>query len=381
MPWREVSTMSLRREFIGYVEAEGANIAALCRQFGISRKTAYKWLERYRAEGIEGLIDRSRRPHHSPLQVSEDIEKAVLEVRGSHQTWGGRKIRAVLLRQGLADVPAASTITTILARHQLLDPTEREKHQPWQRFEHDAPNRLWQMDYKGYFKTEAAICHALTILDDHSRFSICLKACANEKRETVQEALLEMFRRYGLPERMTMDNGSPWGVSLPERALTQLELWLIRLGIRVGHSRPCHPQTQGKDERFHRTLKAELLTYQTFRDLVHCQKHFDQWRDVYNFERPHEALGMKVPAQRYHPSKREYPEKLPPIDYAPGDIVRKVQDGGFIRFKGQAFRVGKALKGYPVALRPTLSENIFEVYFCHHKVTEVDLNQERYANV
>lgn len=380
MPWQEVSTMSLRREFVELAQAEGANVAALCRHFEISRKTGYKWLERYHAEGFKGLEDRSRKPHHSPVRVADTVEEAVLSIRQRHTAWGGRKIRARLQALGMRDVPSASTITAILGRHQLLNPEEAVKHQPWQRFEHEAPNRLWQMDFKGYFKTETGLCHPLTVLDDHSRFSICLKACPNQRGETVQMALIEAFRRYGLPDRMTMDNGSPWG-SNTDYPYNPLTLWLIRLGIRVGHSRPYHPQTQGKDERFHRTLKAEVLTNQAFSDLDHCQRHFDEWREVYNLERPHEALGMNVPASRYRLSWRPYPEILPPIEYGPGDAVRKVQDCGIISFKGNEYHLPHALKGYPVALRHTAQEDRLEVYFCYQKITEIDLRTKSCGNV
>lgn len=372
--------MSLRREFVELALVEGANLSALCRCYGIDRRTGYKWIERYQSRGIEGLQDLSRRPHSSPGRVVAAIEEAVLEVRKKHPAWGGRKIRARLQALGMTEVPVASTITEILRRHQLLDPQESVKHQPWQRFEHEAPNRLWQMDFKGYFKTEAGFCHPLTILDDHSRFSICLKACPNQQGNTVQSALIEAFRRYGLPERMTMDNGAPWG-SGGDVIPTPLTLWLIRLGIRVGHSRPYHPQTQGKDERFHRTLKAEVLTNQAFRDLEHCQHHFDQWRDVYNLERPHEALEMSVPASRYRLSWRPFPEELPSIEYGPGDIVRKVQQGGALHYKGRIFHLPKGLRGLPVALRPTTQEERLEVYFCHQKITDLDLRAECCANV
>ena len=217
-------------------------------------------------------------------------------------------------------------------------------------------------------------CHPLTVLDDHSRFAVGLEACANERGETVQARLTAVFRRYGLPERMLMDNGAPWG-SDRAHPHTPLTAWLIRLGIQISHGRPYHPQTQGKEERFHRTLVAEVLRYQVFRDLVHCQAHLDQWRDVYNLQRPHQALQMAVPASRYQPSPRSFPDVLPPIEYGPDDIVRKVQAEGLISYQGRAFRLSKAFRALPVALRPTSEDGILDVFYCHQKVARIDLHQ------
>lgn len=372
MPWQEVSTMSLRKEFIMLASQDCANLSELCRRFGISRKTAYKWLGRYEEGGNEGLQDRSRRPHQSNHRTPQAVEQLALSIRDAHPAWGGRKIKRRLEDLGHEALPSVSTLTEILRRNGRLDAAESAKHTAWKRFEHDAPNRLWQMDFKGHFALGAGRCHPLTVLDDHSRYSLRLEACANEQGSTVQSRLTGAFRRYGLPERMTMDNGSPWG-SDADHPYTPLTAWLIRLGIRVSHSRPYHPQTQGKDERFHRTLDVEVLNGNVFHDLDHCQRRFDQWRSVYNLERPHEALGMAVPASRYRQSDRGFPETLPTIEYGPGDIVRKVQDKGEIHYRGFVFKVGRAFRGYPVALRPSSEEGIMKVYFCQQCIVKVDL--------
>lgn len=373
MPWREVTPVSERLEFINLATAPGANISELCRRFGISGRTGHKWLNRFREEGIAGLEARSRRPHRSPVRVSAELEATILALRAQHPAWGGRKLRARLLALGEKAVPAASTITAILSRHGQLDANRREKRD-WQRFEHEAPNRLWQMDFKGHFATEVGRCHPLTLLDDHSRYALCLKALGDERSNSVRAALTEVFRVYGLPERILTDRGSPWGVDV-DSPYTGLVVWLLRLGIKVGHGRPYHPQTQGKEERFHRTLKAEVLRYEVFRDLIHCQASFDRWREQYNHERPHEALAMAVPASRYQVSWRAYPEELPSIEYGPDDDVRKVNQDGRIGYKGHVFRVGKAFKGLPVALRPTNQDGLLEVYFCSEQVTSIDLRE------
>lgn len=373
MPWKEVSALTLKYEFVMFAQQEGCNISQLCKSHNISRKTGYKLLNRFNELGDQGLLDLSRRPHHSPLKSAEAIETAIVALREKHPTWGGRKLKSRLEALGHQDVPAASTITTILRRKGLLDPAESAKHTAFISFEHPEPNDLWQMDFKGHFATGQGRCHPLTVLDDHSRFSITLKACADEKTATVQNALINSFRQYGLPRRMTMDNGSPWGND-QYNDLTPLTAWLIRLGIRVSHSRPYHPQTQGKDERFHRTLKAEAITGREFNDLLHCQRNFDQFREIYNLERPHESLGMKTPVTRYRPSERSYPEVLPAIEYGPDDQVRKVQAEGEVSFKGNLFRVSKALRGYPVALRPTKIDGTYCVVFCNQTLKEISFS-------
>lgn len=373
MPWREVNTMSLRKEFVMLASLPGANRRELCRRFGISPKTGYKWLARYAAAGEAGLADASRRPHTSPQRTPPAVEQRILALRDAHPAWGARKLYGRRDQPRPPDTPSPSTITEILRRHGRLDESESAKHTPWQRFEHEAPNQLWQMDFKGHFPVGDARCHPLTVLDDHSRYALELGACADERATTVQARLANAFRRYGLPERMTMDNGAPWG-SDAEHPYTVLTIWLIRLGVRVSHSRPYHPQTQGKDERFHRTLNDEVIKRMVFHDLTHCQHRFDQWRSLYNLERPHEALGMTPPATRYRPSPRPFPETLPPIEYGRGDLVRKVDANGKLSYRSQAFRIGKAFCGNPVALRPTPEDGLLDVYFCHQRIAQINLS-------
>jgi transposase InsO family protein/transposase-like protein len=371
MPWQEVSTMSLRKEFVMQAIKDNSNIRELCRRFGITPRTGYKWLGRYQVYGEEGLMDRSRRPVNSPSQTPSDIEQAVLDMRTKHPAWGGRKIKARLETMTNKGFPPASTITAILRRNGMIDAEESTKHTAWQRFEHDSPNKLWQMDFKGHFPIYSGRCHPLTLLDDHSRFALGIEACGNERGETVKERLIPIFRRYGLPDVILSDNGGPWGYHT-DHTYTSFSVWLLRLDIKVSHGRPYHPQTQGKDERFHRTLKAEVLKDYSFTDLLGCQRAFDQWRDVYNMERPHEALGLDTPASRYKLSPRPYPEVLPPIEYG-DNIVRKVHDKGHILFRGRKFVVGKAFHGFPLALRPTLDEQVWDVFFSHHKIATIDI--------
>jgi transposase InsO family protein len=375
MPWKETCAMGLREELVRLASQDSANVRALCRRFEVSAKTAYKWLRRFREGAPACLGDRSRRPHESPTRTGVEMEKRVLDARDQHPAWGGRKLRHWLLQRGVENVPAASTITQILRRHGRLDEEESRKHQAFQRFEHAAPNDLWQMDFKGHFELEdRSRCHPLTVLDDHSRFNLGLRACANEQGTLVRQELTGLFRRYGLPQRMLMDNGAPWGAD-PEHPYTPLTVWLLRLGIGVCHGRPYHPQTQGKEERFHRTLVAEVVARSRFRDLADCQRQFDPWREVYNHERPHEALGMHVPSSRYRISERSFPEALPALEYAPDCQVRKVYLGGYLDFQGRRLRVGKAFRGYSLGLRATTTDGCWEVRFGCHVVGQLDLRK------
>ena len=369
MPWDARDTMSLRSEFVLFASQDGAKIRALCRRFGISPATGYKWLRRFAEEGFAGLTDRSRAPHHSPAATDDSIIDLLRMAHAEHDRWGARKIKRWLEDKGHT-LPAFSTVHNLMARHGLL-PGLPPGIPVTGRFEHSAPNQLWQMDFKGHFPFAAGRCHPLTLLDDHSRFSLCLAHCSDERRATVQAQLINVFERYGLPERMTMDNGAPWGDTTG--SWTTLELWLMRQGIRVGHSRPYHPQTQGKLERFHRSLKAEVLQGQWFTDSRQLQQVFDHWRTVYNQERPHEALGMAVPASRYQPSSRQYNGAIQPPEYDEGVQVRKVDTGGKLSIKGVSLSAGKAFRGEQVGLRETAEEGCYEVWWYSTKVGMIDL--------
>jgi len=370
MPWHEVSAMSLRTEFVTLAAADGANVRQLCGRFGISPKTAYKWLARHAAGGPAGLADRSRRPHATPAATPPEVERAVLALRDQHPAWGGRKLRRRLLDLG-HPAPAASTITAVLRRHDRLGPRAGQPRD-WQRFERPAPNRLWQMDFKGHVPTDAGRCHPLTVLDDHSRYALAVVACPDERLATVRGHRAAAFARYGLPDRILCDNGPPWGNPMADPH-TELTVWLLRLGVRVSHGRACHPQTQGKDERFHRTLKAEALQGQPFADLAACQRRFDAWREVYNHHRPHEALGLAVPASRYAPSPRSLPGTLPEPEYPPTDHVRRVCAEGTISFRGRAWRVGKAFRGQRVGVRAADPAGTWAVFFGAHPIASIDL--------
>jgi len=389
MPWKtEETTMELKLEFVQMADRPNANMSRLCRRFGISRPTGYKWLRRYRDEGLEGLSERSRRPHNSPNKTPGDIEQLVVEARRTDPGWGGRKLHRHLRNQASGgaipispnQVPSASTITRILNRHGMLPaPEDSSRQGPWQRFERAAPNELWQLDFKGEFPlTGGQLCYPLTLIDDHSRFSLAVAGCPNQQRSTVQELLMAVFRRYGLPRAILCDNGPPWGAGLGWRDwgpfYTGLAVWLMRLGIKVIYGRPNHPQGKGKNERFNRTLGDELLDHRQFADHSEAHARMADWRRRYNSVRPHQALDMATPASRYRPSEVEFPPELPPVEYDSQATTRKVTTNGKFRFGGQQFTVGRAFSGYHIALRSCSEPSTYECYFCKQQVRTIILN-------
>lgn len=373
MPWKEISPMTQKITFLELFLSEQYTVVDLADLFSISRKTAYKWIERYYKQGIEGLEEMSRQPLQSPKAISLEMETKILQIREKFPVWGARKLKKYLENQGLESLPSESTFNRILKKNGCISPENSAKRQKFIRFEHAKPNDLWQMDFKGFFKINNIRCNPLTILDDNSRFAICLESCHNQTETTVKQKLINTFRDYGLPSRMTMDNGAPWGSS--GRNYTRLSVWLMRLGIIVSYSRPFHPQTQGKDERFHKTLKEELLTRKKFESLAHAQNEFNLWRRVYNFERPHEGINLERPSDRYLPSPRKYPEILPEIEYDKDEDVRKVHSRGFISFQGHDYYIGEAFANSYVAVRDGEGD-LKEVFYNKQKVKIIDLKND-----
>lgn len=365
--------MSQRHEFVLLAQQAGANIRRLCRRFNISATTAYRWITRFEEGGAAALADRSRRPRRSPKRSPDGVVAKVLAMHEAHPTWGGRKIRDRLLLEA-SSAPAASTCTAILKRHGLL-PSKGSSAGPWQRFTRDWPNELWQIDHKGDFATQSGQrCQPLTVTDDHSRFNVALGAHADRTGPTVQAELEQAFQLYGLPAALLCDNGPPWGCADPVCPYTKLTVWLLRLGVRVLHGRPYHPETQGKAERFHRTLNLELISQHTWRDVQQCGERFARYRQIYNCERPHDELGGVPPITRYRPSPRAMPEQLPPLEYAADCEVRVLRAQGHLMLGGQTWYVGTAFAGLPIGLRPCPDhDGRWDVLFAHHTLGRIDL--------
>ena len=365
--------MSQRLEFVLLASQAGGNFRQLCRRFQISTKTGYKWCKRYEQGGVAALADQSRRPKRSPRRCKDRTAAQVVALY-TETLWGGRKLHRRLRDLGHPAPPAPSTCTAILHRAGVL-PADGPVAGPHRRFERSQSNELWQMDFKGHIPTQSGQrCHPLTVLDDHSRFSLVLEAQADETGASVQRSLRIAFATYGLPEMILCDNASPWGATDPVCPYTRFSVWLLQLGVRVIHGRPYHPQTQGKDERFHRTLTRELLSRHTWRDLAHCAALFPSYRHRYNCERPHDALGGDTPVQHYRPSPRSVPSALPALEYACDTIVRTVRSNGAITFANQTWYVGRAFVGLAIGLRPNpQADGQWQVWFAHHLIGRVDL--------
>ncbi|HEY8994097.1 MAG TPA: IS481 family transposase, partial [Lacunisphaera sp.] len=350
----------------------GVSFAALCRRFGISRKTGYKWRVRFLQGGAEALLDRPRGRGRRCNQTSTNLEAVVVACRKQHPTWGPRKLHRRLENLGRKNLPAVSTFARILRREGCIAPSESLVRQPCQRFARAEPNELWQMDFKGHFGLQrGGRCHPFTVLDDCSRYLVGLHACADEQGATVRQHLERIFTRYGLPDSILCDNGAPWGGIAEHTALT---VWLLRLGVQVIHGRPRHPQTQGKDERFHRTLQTDLLARHDWRDLVQAQRRFHVYRQLYNHQRPHEAIDLNVPAARYRPSARSLPPRLPVAEYASGTLVRPVKSKGEITFRNRFIYVGRAFIGLPVALHPLAADGHYRLCYAAFTLGLIDLS-------
>lgn len=371
MPWEERKTMSLRIEFVAEAMAGETSFAALCRKYNISRKTGYKWIQRMKEDG--DLSDRSRAPHTVVNRTPAEQEALILDCRAEHPAWGPRKIERYLQNRGCTDIPCKSTIANILLRNECIDPEESEKHTPWIRFEKSFPNDLWQMDFKGEFNMlNQELCYPLTVTDDNSRMNLCLKAMPNVKYTGFKPVFSRVLSEYGRPYEILCDHGKPWSDS--KNGITEFDLWMMQLDILPIHGRIKHPQTQGKAERFHRTLKTELLRYRPMRDLTDAQACFDKWRWEYNNERPHEALNMKCPANCYKESKRRMIDTLTEPEYDTGEKLRKVNYKGYVSVNRKRYYLSEILAGKLLSMREA-SEDMIVLSYGHFDIAKIDLEE------
>ena len=377
MPWEEKTVSDQRAEFVARVIMGEESMSALCRAYGISRPTGYKWVARF-LNG-ESLCDRSHAPLGRPFRTDPEMEQRILEVRDAHETWGPRKIRRYLMDTGVMDaLPAPSTIGDILKRNGRIDETVSAQHTPWKRFERDAPNALWQMDYKGHFGLgNGQRCHGLTILDDHSRFSLCLDAKENEQWEPTKASLIRVFEEFGIPDAILCDNGTPWSDN--KNGYTPFEIWMMQMDVTPMHGRPLHPQTQGKDERFHRTLKDDLLRRKALADLEEAQREFDAFRYCYNYERPHGALALDVPAKHYRPSKRPYIPAPKEPEYDSGKNLRKVNCKGYISVLQHRYYLSESFIGRYIELRET-ADDIVVLAYGNFEIAKIDLTAKKFKS-
>jgi transposase InsO family protein len=372
MPWRTMDVRDQRVRFVIEASREVANLAELCREFGVSRPTGYRWLRRYQAHGVDGLCEYSRRPRVVSGRTPREVEEQIVELRRRRPDWGARKLQVLLQRRGL-EMPVV-TIHRVLLRRGLV--RAQDQHRPaLQRFEREAPNQLWQMDFKSPKGWNQAI-GPLSVLDDCSRFALLLQGTWTTRGEAVQEQLEGVFQRYGVPAEMLMDHGIPWWNGQGPRGWTRLTVWLMKQGVGLRFSGVRHPQTQGKVERFHGTLEQARRR----RGLPVAELHqawLDEFREEYNQVRPHEALGMKTPASVWSPSSRSYNPNPPEWEYGSGSEVQRLGPHGQLKLGGRWWQVCEALAGEAVRLERVFGRVL--VHYCQTLVREIDLVEQRSA--
>jgi transposase InsO family protein len=370
MAWGTVDVDEQRVRFVVSASRREKSLQELCKEFEISRPTGYAWLRRYQAGGIAGVVEKSRRPHHSPGRTPRVIEQRVVALRRQRPDWGARKVQMLLQEEGI-DLPVI-TVHRIFQRHGLV--REQDGHAPAVgRFERGSVNQLWQMDFKSPVGWEAPV-GPLSVLDDHSRYAIALRGTWTTQAEPVKQGLIEAFERCGMPDEMLMDHGTPWWNMKAVAGWTWLTVWLMKQGIRVHLSGYRHPQTQGKVERFHGALAAAAKR-RGYPPSGERQKWLDEFRLEYNQVRPHEALGMRTPGSVWSPSPRHYQAQPRRWDYEAGAEVRRLSASGRLSVEGRGWEISRALAEEWVQL-VRIGERIL-VYYCRSLVRELDLPTQR----
>lgn len=369
MPWEKKTVMDQRVDFVAAAEAGDKTISDLCREYGISRKTGYKWIKR--AAMGQQLCDQSRCPHRQPSKTDMETEQLILAVRIAQPAWGGKMIKSVLEAAGYEGIPSAKTCSSILKRNGMISKEESLKHKPCQRFERESCNDLWQADFKGDFLLgDGTRCFPLDILDDHSRY--CIKTEPKSAATGVKDSFIQAFKEFGLPNAILTDNGAQF--SGFRGGYTMLERFLMDLDITPVHGRIMHPQTQGKIERFHRTMKAELLRT-TPENLAHARHLFKLWQWQYNELRPHSALGMKTPGSVYRASDRAYAEPKPFV-YDTGARLAKVNNWGYLRFGPIQLYLSETMRDTYLEIRPDENDTFIVVYR-NYKIAKIDAVEKK----
>jgi transposase InsO family protein len=372
MAWKGVKVSEQRLRFVLRASSGDEEMAGLCREFGISRPTGYHWLKRYRGcDQVQELAEKSRRPQRSPRQTESQTEDRVVEERKRRPDWGARKLQVLLRRDGIG--VARSTIHRILQRHDLI--RARNQHRPaLQRFQRERPNQLWQMDFKGLPENLSNGCTPLSVVDDCSRYAVGLEGLAGTQGRAVRETLERIFRQDGVPDGMLMDHGTPWWSAHHVWGWTQLSIWLMKQGIELHYSAIRHPQTQGKVERFHRSMQEALGERGYPRSLEQWRIWLEEFRQEYNQVRPHEALQMATPASRWVPSTRAFQEKPAEWEYPVGSRLAQIRRSGQIQVDHQEYTISGALAGEWVQLQPQREDRLL-VYYRRTCIREIDLQK------
>jgi putative transposase len=366
MPWNETAPMNEKIKFISAYLGKEECFRELCNRFKISCKTGYKYLKRYKEEGIDGLKERSRVPHRLANQLSRDIEDSILEIKAHYPSWGSKKIRHKLLEECHDICPARSTIDELLKRHHLVRPAKRKRRViPYKTplILCTKPNDVWSIDYKGQFQLgNQKLCYPLTITDNFSRYLFAVDGANRISGEQSKEVLKDLFIKFGLPLTMRSDNGSPFaGNGLG--GLSTLAVWLIKLGIIPERIRKGHPEENGRHERMHLTLKQETTSPVGY-DLEQQQLAFDRFQKIYNEERPHEGIAFQRPCQLYTPSERIFPKKLNTIEYDTNVMLktRRIRSNGTMKWAGKELFISETLIGETIGMKP-YSEDEWLIHF------------------
>ncbi len=377
MAWDERTVEQMREEFVRRVLAQEQSKAALCREYGISRPTGDKWIERFQ-EG-ESMADRSRAPLTTPGKIPAETEAEIVRIRQLHPAIGAVKLRKIMHDAGYEGLPCARTFNNVFARNGLIEREASQAATPYQRFEKAVPNEMWQADFKGHFQMENGYrCHPLNIIDDCSRYNLCIEALTNETFEAVKPVMDRLFREYGLPFSFLCDNGNPWGTA-QSLGYSRFEVWLMELGVLTLHGRPRHPQTQGKEERFNRSFTRECLKGKSFADNNHAQACFDEYRTFYNEVRPHFSLDLDVPSAHYKPSAKQMPDKIADWEYGSEYKLCKVKETGYFNYNGQGFFLSEAFAGKTIAVRESHLPGQITLVFRQFKIGRIDLDNRVYT--
>lgn len=384
MPWKESGPVNERMRLIARV-LEGERMTDLCREFGISRKTGNKFLERYKRFGPSGLQDLGRRPAKLANQSSAQVQKLIVDLKGEKTTWGAAKIREFLIQKHPAiRFPVRSTVHEILDRHGLVKKQGRRRTKYSARPTHLGkalePNSIWCTDFKGQFRLgNRKYCYPLTVSDQFSRFLLCCEGLESTGEQDACHIFRQVFEEYGLPQAIRSDNGTPFSTRTV-LGLSKLSVWWLRLGIRLERIEPGHPEQNGRHERMHRTLKEATAT-QPSSNFLQQQERFDSFREEYNQERPHEALRMKAPATAYRPSQRPYPEQLSTPEYVDSDFVRTVYPNGGVRFGPKStFFLSSALEGHPIGITQ-VEDRLWRIVFMNLDLGHYDEETNRFTEM
>ena len=354
----------------------------LCREYGISRKTGYKWKERFLQQGVEGLADQSRRPRTSAHRLDETATCRIVRLKLAHPSWGPRKIRTVFGRTDpTAELPSETTFKRVLDRVGLVQHRKPRKQQATGRIQNpiqaERPNQVWTVDFKGWWRTrDRSRFEPLTVCDAHSRYILAARALDDASSDTVRREFERLFTLYGLPEVIRSDNGSPFAASQAPLGLSRLSAWWLTLGINLDRIMPGRPDQNGRHERMHRDIACEVEC-DPAQDLLAQQAALDVWRDAFNHQRPHEAIGMKLPADVYQHSQRRYEPAPAMLQYPTGYLRRRVVTRGNISLHRVPIRISSSLAGWDVGLQPSKA-NRYGLWFCRLRMGEVDLETQKF---